>query len=172
MIRDGATAGRSSPLLRAPDGSDPDLRVERGSPIDAWRLAGQIAEFGGEAEIHGQEVYRQRLAGDSALVLIATLKGHPVGFKAGYDRFHDGSWYSWMGGVLEPCRGRGIAQRLLEVQEAWVARQGYRLLYVKTRNRHKRMIAFLAMNGYDALRLEEKSSVAESRILFGKVIKT
>jgi len=93
-----------------------------------------------------------------------------VGFKAGYDRFQDGSWYSWMGGVLEPWRGQGIAQRLLDVQEAWVSKQGYRRLYVKTRNQHKRMIAFLAMNGYDILRLEEKSTSEDSRILFGKAI--
>lgn len=171
MTVDGAAARSPAASLQQSPGLAPDaLRIIRGSPVEAWRLAGQIAEFGGEAETHGLEIYRRRLAGASALVLIATLEGRPVGFKAGYDRFQDGSWYSWMGGVLEPWRGQGIAQRLLEAQEAWVARQGYRRLYVKTRNQHKRMIAFLAMNDYDVLRLEEKSAAEDSRILFGKVI--
>ncbi len=170
MSQDRAVASEQGITLRSPDGSTARFHIERGSPIDAWRLAGKIAEFGGEAESYGQEVYRQRLAGASALVLIAMLEGRPVGFKAGYDRYLDGSWYSWMGGVLEPWRGRGIAQYLLEAQEAWVRRQGYRQLYVKTRNRHKRMIAFLAVNDYDILRVEEKSTVSESRILFGKAL--
>ncbi len=172
MTLDGAAArhqGGSDQQASVAAATDA-VRITRGSPVEAWRLAGQIAEFGGEAETHGLEIYRRRLAGASALVLIANVGDRPVGFKAGYDRFQDGSWYSWMGGVLESWRGQGIAQRLLEAQEAWVARQGYRLLYVKTRNQHKRMIAFLAMNGYDILRLEEKSTAEDSRILFGKVI--
>ncbi|MCC5885829.1 MAG: GNAT family N-acetyltransferase [Gammaproteobacteria bacterium] len=171
MTLDGAAARHPAAVPQQASVAVADsLRIIRGSPAEAWRLAGQIAEFGGEAETHGLEIYRRRLAGSSALVLIATVGDRPVGFKAGYDRFQDGSWYSWMGGVLEPWRGQGIAQRLLEAQEAWVARQGYRLLYVKTRNQHKRMIAFLAVNGYDILRLEEKSTPEESRILFGKVM--
>lgn len=171
MTLDGAMARHpaGSPQ-QVPAALAETLRIVRGSPVDAWRLAGQIAEFNGEAETHGLEIYRRRLAGASALVLIASIEDRPVGFKAGYDRFRDGSWYSWMGGVLEPWRGQGIAQRLLDAQEAWVAGQGYRRLYVKTRNQHKRMIAFLAMNGYDVLRLEEKSSAEDSRILFGKVV--
>lgn len=171
MTSDAAAAKSSAASLQQPSDLAPDtLRIIRGSPVEAWRLAGQIAEFGGEAETHGLEIYRRRLAGASALVLIATVEGRPVGFKAGYDRFQDGSWYSWMGGVLEPWRGQGIAQRLLDAQEAWVAKQGYRRLYVKTRNQHKRMIAFLAMNDYDILRLEEKSAAEDSRILFGKIV--
>lgn len=171
MTLEGATVkspGSSRQLSAAAPEST--LRIIRGSPVEAWRLAGQIAEFGGEAESHGLEIYRRRLAGANALVLIATVGDRAVGFKAGYDRFQDGSWYGWMGGVLEPWRGQGIAQRLLDAQEAWVVRQGYQRLYVKTRNQHKRMIAFLAMNGYDILRLEEKSAPEDSRILFGKVI--
>lgn len=171
MTVEGAAARHSGESLQpSPVVPADGVRVIRGSPVEAWRLAGQIAEFGGEAETHGLEIYRRRLAGASALVLIATVGDRPVGFKAGYDRFQDGSWYSWMGGVLETWRGQGIAQRLLEAQEAWVRKQGYRLLYVKTRNQHKRMIAFLAMNGYDILRLEEKSAPEDSRILFGKVM--
>ncbi len=142
--------------------------IEVGTAVQAWELACRIAELGGEAEQYGRQVYQRRLSGDSALVLLATADGEPVGFKAGYDRYRDGSWYSWMGGVLEPWRGQGVAQLLLQAQEKWVAEQGYATLYVKTRNRHKRMMAFLAINDYDIIRVEEKSSLAEARILYAK----
>ena len=144
------------------------ISIRVGTALDAWRVAARIGEFGGDADRYGQHVYEQRLANPAALVLVAWAGDDPIGFKAGYDRYRDGSWYSWMGGVVRPWRGRGIAQRLLDRQERWVREQGYAVLYVKTRNRHKRMIAFLATNDYDVLRVEEKSAIAESRILFCK----
>ena len=145
-----------------------EIVIRQGSPADAWTVAERIGEFGGDADRYGREIYEQRLAGASALVLVARAGDEPVGFKAGYDRYRDGSWYSWMGGVIEPWRGCGIAQELLDVQERWVREKGYEILYVKTRNRHKRMIAFLATNDYDVLRVEEKSAIRETRILFCK----
>lgn len=146
----------------------PGVVIEQGTADDAWGVAERIAEFGGPADRYGAEVYGQRLSCGSSLVLIAYESGEPIGFKAGYDRYRDGSWYSWMGGVLEPWRGRGIAQRLLDEQERWVREQGYRTLFVKTRNRHKRMIAFLATNDYDVARVEEKADPSDTRILFRK----
>lgn len=148
----------------APEG----IVVREGSPTEAWAVAERIGEFGGDADRYGREHYETRLAEPRALVLLATHGDELIGFKAGYDRYRDGSWYSWMGGVIEPWRGRGVAQQLLDAQERWVREQGYGILYVKTRNRHKRMIAFLAANDYDVLRVEEKSAIQETRILFCK----
>lgn len=144
------------------------VTIRRGDAEDAWSVASRIGEFGGDADRYGRDVYLRRLAEPGALVFVASVGDELVGFKAGYDRYRDGSWYSWMGGVVAPWRGRGIAQQLLEAQERWVAEQGYRILYVKTRNRHKRMISFLAHNDYDVVRVEEKSALAESRVLFCK----
>ncbi|MEE4361608.1 MAG: GNAT family N-acetyltransferase [Pseudomonadales bacterium] len=145
-----------------------DLRVRDGDAEDAWAVASRIGEFGGDADRYGRDVYLRRLAEPGSRVLIASVGDEPVGFKAGYDRYRDGSWYSWMGGVVAPWRGRGIAQALLDAQERWVRDQGYRVIYVKTRNRHKRMISFLAANDYDVLRVDEKAALAESRVLFCK----
>lgn len=145
-----------------------EIVVREGSPDEAWAVAERIGEFGGDADRYGHEVYEARLAAPSSLVLVATHGEELVGFKAGYDRYRDGSWYSWMGGVIAPWRGRGVAQQLLDAQERWVREQGYEILYVKTRNRHKRMIAFLAANDYDVLRVEEKSAIQETRVLFCK----
>ncbi|MDZ7825050.1 MAG: GNAT family N-acetyltransferase [Gammaproteobacteria bacterium] len=154
-------------MSAAPD-SVQRFTIREGTPEDAWQVAARIGEFGGDADRYGREVYEQRLSNPGALILIARDGDEMVGFKAGYDRFRDGSWYSWMGGVVRPWRGRGVAQLLLEAQEQWVQEAGYRILYVKTRNQHKRMIAFLATNGYDILRVEEKAAAAEMRILFCK----
>jgi GNAT superfamily N-acetyltransferase len=145
-----------------------DVVVREGSPLDAWAVAERIGEFGGDADRYGREIYEARLGTPSALVLVAWCGDQPVGFKAGYDRYRDGSWYSWMGGVIAPWRGRGIAQQLLDAQQRWVREQGYSLLYVKTRNRHKKMIAFLAANDFDVVRVEEKAAIQETRILFSK----
>ena len=155
-------------MVAASGEPEPEITIRRARAEDAFALAERIAEFGGETERYPLETYQQRLSDASALVLLACRGAEPVGFKAGYDRFRDGSWYSWMGGVLERWRGQGIAQRLLDVQEAWVAEQGYELLYVKTRNRHKTMLAFLANNAYDVVRVEEKGGPSETRILLCK----
>lgn len=152
----------------ASDARSGPFEIREGTADDAWAVAERIGEFGGDADRYGQEVYASRLNTPSALVLIAWSGNERVGFKAGFDRYRDGSWYSWMGGVVAPWRGRGIAQQLLEYQERWIAAQGYDVLYVKTRNRHKRMISFLAFNDYDVLRVEEKSAIQETRILFCK----
>jgi len=155
-------------MVAAFEGAPSEIGIRHGGPRDAFDLAEQITELGGAAGRYSLATYQQRLGGAAALVLLACHGDAPVGFKAGYDRFRDGSWYSWMGGVLTPWRGRGVAQRLLEAQEAWVIERGYDTLYVKTRNRHKRMLAFLARNDYDVVRLEEKGQPADTRILLCK----
>lgn len=151
---------------------DKRVQIRIGIPADAWFVAERIGEFGGDADRYGEEIYERRLKCPGSLVLVAWVGDEAVGFKAGYDRYGDGSWYSWMGGVVEPWRGRGVAQLLLEAQERWVREQDYSILYVKTRNRHKRMIAFLATNDYDIVRVEEKSAAQETRILFCKRLVT
>ena len=145
-----------------------DFVINHGDAETAFALAQQIPEF--DAGDGGLDLrnFQQRLSGRSALVLIATIDGEPVGFKAGYDRYADGSWYSWMGGVLPERRSHGVAVGLLEAQETWATAAGFERIYVKTRNRHRSMLRLLVKRGYDILQVDPRDPPAENRLLLSK----
>ncbi|MEM7100707.1 MAG: GNAT family N-acetyltransferase [Pseudomonadota bacterium] len=108
------------------------------------------------------------LMSNSGLALFATADGVAAGFKLGYDRFGDGSFYSWLGGVLPDFRGGHVAQRLLEDQETWVLQQGFHGIFVKTRNRFVGMRILLARNGYGMVNMEPLADRGNSRLLHYK----
>ena len=110
----------------------------------------------------------RRLLANAGLALIAQVNGEPAGFKLGYDRFSDGSYYSWLGGVVPEHRGGLVAQHLLTYQETWVRDQGYRGIYVKTRNGFVGMRILLARNGYDMVGIEPYPDAMDSRLLHYK----
>lgn len=74
-----------------------------------------------------------------------------MGFKGGYDSFKDGSFYSWIGGVLPEYRRKGIAQLLMDAQLKWAKEQGYKSVRYKTQNRFKGMILLGIRNGYQII---------------------
>jgi GNAT superfamily N-acetyltransferase len=92
-----------------------------------------------------------------------------VGFKVGYQREIDGSFYSWMGGVLPDFRRRHVARLLAEAQEKWAAGHGYRRITCKTRNRHKAMLLFALKNGFRITAVEPQPDPDENRIWLEKV---
>jgi ribosomal protein S18 acetylase RimI-like enzyme len=126
------------------------IDIRAGTSAEAYALYGHIAEFQTGAALPAAE-FERRLGSPGALVLIAAIDGSDVGFKAGYDRYHDGSWYSWLGGVVTGARRMGVAQTLLTAQEAAIAARGYRCIYVKTRNRFAAMRILLVQAGYDVV---------------------
>jgi len=115
-----------------------------------------------------EEEYNTRLEGQSHLILTAYVKGKPVAGKIGYDRYKDGSFYSWIGGVLPDYRKRGIARRLLVYQEEWAKSRGYLSIRVKTRPRFKNMLRMLKRAGYREISRELRSPESETRIYFEK----
>ena len=121
--------------------------IHEGTIDEAYAVYAAIPEFAPTQRV-AREEFQTRLADGSRLVLIASSGESPVAFKAGYDRYRDGSWYSWLGGVLPSHRGLRLAERLIETQEAWVREHGYRRLFVKTRNRFRAMHALLVRSGY------------------------
>lgn len=129
------------------------------------RLIEQTPEFSGS----GATELARRLGQQDALALVALAMDEPVGYKLGYQRWSDGSWYSWLGAVLPEHRGQGYAQRLLAEQESWVAARGYRSIRVKTRNRFVGMRILLARNGYELIELTRDGlDRADYRLLFEK----
>jgi predicted GNAT superfamily acetyltransferase len=146
-------------------------RIESGTTRTAFELYCAVPEFESHATVDSAE-FERRLTSDSASILIAYDGAAAVGFKVGYDRYRDGSWYSWLGGVLPTHRGRGIANALLEHQEAWACSAGYRCIYIKTRNRFGAMRAMLASAGYQIVAVDSPMStpLADARPTLVKVL--
>ncbi|MGL5392924.1 MAG: GNAT family N-acetyltransferase [Shewanella sp.] len=93
------------------------------------------------------QVLLERLAGKNGLLLLAYVEGELAGFKLGYEQDAT-TFYSWLGGVATDFRRLGLAQSLLEYQETWARRQGYRHIQVKTMNRFPAMLTMLINNQY------------------------
>ena len=106
-------------------------------------------------------------------MLIAEREGQPVGFKVGYDRYGDGSFYSWLGAVVPAERGAGVARLLLEAQEQYAIESGYDRIYVKTRNRYVAMLKLLLSGGYGIVRaaLPADTPIADVRLTLVRVLR-
>ena len=128
-------------------------------------MSSLIPEFVGP---HPAEEYRRRMNGKTSLLLAAYAGDEPAGFKVGYDKFGDGSFYSWMGGVLPAYRKHHIAKALAERQETWARQHGFDSIIFKTRNRHKAMLMFALSNGFSIIEVTPAASLEEYRIMLKK----
>ncbi|WP_305460048.1 GNAT family N-acetyltransferase [Photobacterium leiognathi] len=143
-----------------------DLQIREASVEEALEVLHRIVEFA--APISLAEL-TARLANKSALILVAENQQQLVGVKIGY-ALDNQVFYSWLGGVLPAGRGYGVAQALLEAQEAWVIVQGYQQLTVKSRNRFPAMVRLLMRNGYLIEDIEKKEGVLDYRLHFRKAL--
>ncbi len=120
------------------------IHICEGSFQECVDLSSKIPEFNSPYKI---EEYKKRCTG-KYLALIAEIDNQSVGFKIGYDRLNDGSFYSWMGGVLPKFRRMGVAYSLANFQEKWAAKNGFSSIVLKTRQKHDGMIAFSLNRGF------------------------
>lgn len=144
-----------------------DISIRQGSIGEAVALSRQVPEL---TDPHGEPVYHERLDGRPHLVLIACEGLFPVGFKVGYQRESDGSFYSWMGGVMPDYRRKHVARLLAEAQEKWAGAHGYDRIVCKTRNRHKAMLLFALRNGFRITGVDPQPDPEENRIWLEKVL--
>ena len=142
-----------------------DFRIKTGDANQAFQLGLAVPEF--SDQYYKLEEYHRRL-GPGSLVLIAYFENQPVGFKAGYPRGGDHSFYSWMGGVIPEFRRKGVAQLLATEQEDWAKQQGYSQVWFKTRNQHKAMIMFGLNNGFYITDVQLRNQVSDHRIIMHK----
>ena len=100
--------------------------------------------------------------------LILTAHDHetPLGFKIGYER--DGRFYSWLGGVDGRFRQQGIASHLADYQEQWARKEGYRTIWMKTRNRFPQMLLMATQRGFRISSLHPRDKIGEHRIVLEK----
>lgn len=108
-----------------------------------------------------------RVSAKQYLAVVAYHGDQPVGCKLGYALNRD-NFYSWLGGVVSKHRGQGIAQQLLNEQEAWARAAGFKHLQVKSMNRYPAMLHMLIKNGYQVCGYEDKGAVETSKICFSK----
>ena len=139
--------------------------IKEGSISLAAAMSQELPEFINPPKL---PEYEKRLLDVPHLVLIAYHEGMPIGFKVGYEK--ESYFYSWMGGVLSPYRGRGVAKLLAQRQEQWAREKGYKELVFKTRNQHKAMLIFALKNGFNIVGFTQKKDVLTNRILLKKVL--
>ncbi|KOO14008.1 acetyltransferase [Vibrio xuii] len=137
----------------------------QGTLEECVQVVEQIQEFAHKETV---ESLSARLEGKArSLIQVAQEGDNLLGFKIGY-QLDEQTFYSWFGGVSSLARNKGVAQKLLEIQEKWVAEQGYKQLKVKSRNQFPAMLRLLIRNGYLIENFEEKHPLTESRIHFVK----
>lgn len=84
------------------------------------------------------------------LILVALDGARVVGYKIGYEdrrvRF-----YSWLGGVYESYRGKGVASQFMRQQHAWCQEQGYKVIRTQTKNKWRDMLILNLRHGFDVV---------------------
>ena len=127
----------------------------------ALGVLSQLPEFDA---LKSADHYRQLISGQKSLILTAFDQDKAIGCKIGYDRFKDGSFYSWLGGVLPDYRKDGVAKALAQHQEKWAVENGFTSIKFKTRNRHKAMLQFALRNGFSIYNVKPKAALEDYRI--------
>lgn len=141
------------------------ISVERETDFtNAIRVLNAIPEF---SEGFTADYLLERL-NDSGIILIAFDDNKPVACKIAYDRYSDGSIYSWLGGVLPAYRNKRIALDLHNELEKIARESNYKSIVFKTRNKHKSMLHFGLKQGFDIIDFEAKPESSENRILLKK----
>ncbi len=141
--------------------------IKKGNIKDIVEISHTIPEFDNP---YKEKEYKKRLSGVKNLILIACNNDEPVGFKVGYDRFQDGSFYSWMGGILPEFRRKNIAHQLALEQEKWAKENGFIKIVMKTLNKHKAMLQFAISRNFKITGFEENEDINKCRIWLKKKI--
>jgi predicted GNAT superfamily acetyltransferase len=134
---------------------------------EAIRISSRIPEF---TDPYGKDEYLKRLTANKRLVLVAYHDDIPVGFKIGYEISKGDCFYSWMGGILPSHRRKRIAERLADYQEQWAAGQKYKRIRIKTREKHKAMIAFCHNRNFLTIDHIRQEKAGESHIVMEKYL--
>ena len=91
-----------------------------------------------------------------------------VGFKLGYaetpTRFH-----SWLGGVVDTHRRRGIASRLMQAQHEWAVSRGYEAIETSALPTNFGMLALNLRHGFHVIGTYVRDG--SPRVLMRKVLK-
>jgi predicted GNAT superfamily acetyltransferase len=143
--------------------------IREGTIAECIEISKNIPEFSSNG--YDENTYFQRLTNKQFLILVAVKDQQLIGFKIGYNRYDDGSFYSWLGGVLPEFRKYRIASQLAAEQECWAYEKGFNSIVLKTRNRFKAMLIFALKNDFLIENIESKKNNEETRIILRKTLK-
>jgi GNAT superfamily N-acetyltransferase len=145
-----------------------DFRIRPGTIDEAVKTSLRVPEL---VDPWQNEEYIKRMEGQPHIILVAELEGGEIiGFKAGYEREDNGSFYSWIGGVRPEWRKEGVAESLLHGMEVWARAQGYKTLRFNTLNRHRNMLHFGIKHGFNIINFTAHERVEDHRIWLEKVL--
>lgn len=138
-----------------------DIQIVEAKLTTALEVLRQLPEFD---PLLDNDYYIEKVKSREHLILIAKVNSSVIGCKVGYDKFKDGSFYSWLGGVIPSARKAGIAKLLADHQEQWAKSKGYNAIKFKTLNRHKHMLLFAIKNGFEIYNIKPKDELENYRI--------
>lgn len=144
------------------------MEIRQGSFSEALEVLRGLPEFD---PLLSTDHYVERMANRPQLVVIAIIDGELAGCKVAYDRFEDGTLYSWLGGVIPKFRMNGLAKKMADFQEAWALDNGFDAIRFKTLNRHKAMLTFAINNGFQVYNVKPKDEIENYRIELIKDLK-
>lgn len=143
---------------------DKQIIIRQGTIEEAVKISQQIPEF---SDPYRTEEYQKRLTEKRFLILIAESEGKPAGFKVGYE--NDDHFYSWIGGVLQEFRRKGIANKLAKFQEQWCRENNFNTIRFRTKTKFKNMLLFALSRGFNIISFEDNDfDDLENRILLEK----
>tara|TARA_B100000446_G_C10454413_1_gene306461 strand:+ start:28 stop:462 length:435 start_codon:yes stop_codon:yes gene_type:complete len=143
------------------------ISIRENELVQAFKISNRIPEFDNPYKLNE---YGHRTIGVMHLILTIIYNNEIVGFKIGYDRFQNDSFYSWMGGILPEYRRKGLANALANFQEEWARGNGYHKIKMKTMSKHKAMISFSLNRGFKIASKIAKKSLDGSRIWMEKIL--
>lgn len=87
----------------------------------------------------------------SKIIFTLALENEEViGYKIGYELGQD-VFYSWLGGVDENYRNKGVASKLMNKQHQYLKERGYKMIQTKTKNKWRSMLVLNIKNGFDVI---------------------
>ncbi len=144
------------------------IEIYHGTLSEALKVLGSVPEFD---PLLDSDYYEGKIKNKAHIVLLAKIDSATVGCKVGYHKHKDGSFYSWLGGVLPEYRKLGVAKALANEMEVWALNKDYSKIRFKTLNRHKAMLAFALKNGFNIFNVKPKDELENYRIELVKHLK-
>ena len=92
---------------------EPCYTIRPASLDELLLVDSQIPEFDGRNTLSKLQA---QCADIEHLALVAYIDNEPVAYKLGY-ALDSNTFYSWLGAVAQKCRGKGVAQALLNARK-------------------------------------------------------